>query len=127
MENKNKKVMWLVLIVVVVICVWLYIKNKAKANTPFVNSGAVSVAGSAGTAVQGFPIHYGATGNPVKLMQQGLNGHYGSSLAEDGIYGPETKQVLEDLNFPDDVDFAAWSKIVGSNFTAQALNTAIIG
>jgi len=63
--------------------------------------------------VQGFPLSMGSRGEYVKALQAGLNMNYGSSLAEDGIYGIKTYTAVSSHGFnPDAVSYDDYKEII---------------
>ena len=128
---KNKKT-WAIVIIIVVIIIWLAVKmfSKKSALATKTAGGGSGGSGSSKTTdkLQGFPIAEGDKSNEVKLMQAGLNGRYNvynGPLAEDGIYGPKTRQALIDAGFGVLVDQDSYFRIIGAAYTAQTLNNAL--
>lgn len=82
--------------ILVLILIILFIKNRNKTTTTTTTTTTPSNTASAITNAttpakdDSFPLSYGSRGNNVKLWQKYLNSK-GSSLVEDGVWGPLTE------------------------------------
>jgi hypothetical protein len=120
-----RKYIWILTIAALALIVW-YANKIGLLGTALAGSAAAKTTGgtSTGTAAKTttpaaakstFPMKYGDRGEPVKQLQQGLNGRFRANLVEDGIYGPKTQAALVANNFPQTLEFSNWLEVVGTD------------
>ena len=81
--------------------------------TKTADNGAFVTAASVMHDENGFPLMPGSRGEYVRELQKGLNRKYGSSLVEDGIYGPKTEKALSVNHFQNTVYYKQYYEILG--------------
>jgi len=118
MANSNTGIIIGVVITVVVVAgVVIYVATRPK-TPPKTKPAPTPIAPpTPAQAAASFPIQYGATGDLVKALQQGLNQYQGVSIAVDGLFGAATNAAVSTAGFTVPVSLADFDEITAPDYT----------